>query len=436
LEDAKAVQDLLVEAPAGVYRTWETAIREHCPDEFQERALIHTWQSGAGVMDKNRLQKFLSTNDPCRPRILLMNVEAHSRAGEAREVAQIFLNNPARTNMMAIDESTIVKNPSAKRTKFINGKLAKLVVWKRILCGLATPRSPLDLFSQFEFLNWEILGFRSYYAFRARYAVMKPMWFGGRKVAVVEGYQHQEELQALIAPHSFRVEFRPKIPSTYTIREVTLTPQQQKAYDEIKAFATTEIAAGAHVSPTVVITQILRLHQILCGHVKDDMGSEHALPENKTKELLELLEEYHGKAVIWCSYDADIQKLTAALENEYGTGCVARFWGGNKNTREDEEKRFLLFSSSCRFMLATPSAGGRGRTWTVADLVVYYSSTNNLEHRDQSEQRVQGEEKNRPVDYVDLIAPGTVETKILEALRAKINMAAVINGDTWRQWLI
>jgi len=114
---------------------------------------------------------------------------------------------------------------------------------------------------------------------------------------------------------------------------------------------------------------------------------------------------------------------------------VARFWGGNVSSREEEERRFKE-DPRCRFMVATPHAGGRGRTWDVADLVVYHSSTNNLEHRDQSEQRVQGVGKTRQVDYVDLICPGSVEDKILKALRQKIDLAGMITGDDFREWIV
>lgn len=430
LELVNQVSDLLVIAPAGVYRTWESAIHDHVSDELRLRLLIHTWSSGMGKTESAKLAHFM---DQISPRILLMNVEALSRPGDARLLCKEFLRQ--RASMCVLDESTIAKNPIAKRTKFLVKELGHLADYRRILSGLPTPRSPLDLYSQFEFLNWEILGYRSYFAFRNRFAIMKPMNFGGRWIQIVSGYTHEDELQELIRPHSFRVEFRPKIPSTYSVRHVELTSEQEKAYREIKEFATTKLANDSHVTATVVIAQIMRMHQVLCGHVKDEMGVEHFVPELRTKALMELLEDFSAKAIIWCSYDADIRKVSAALKEEYGGEAVARFWGGNQSTREDEEKAFLNLPL-CRFMVATPSAGGRGRTWSNADLVIYYSNTDNLEHRDQSEQRAQGMNKERQVDYVDLLVPGTVDEKIIHALRNKINMAATINGDTYREWLI
>lgn len=432
LELEGKARDLFIIAPAGVYRTWVTAMREHFSDDLRGRVIVHVWKSGMGSREKKELQGFMSNK--LDPRVMLMNVEALSRPGDAREVAPLFVSQ--RSCYVAIDESTIIKNDS-KRTKFINKFISPLAKYRRILSGLATPRSPLDLFYQFQFLDWRILGFNSYYTFRSSIAIMQKQWFGGRSVDLVVGFKEgaAEELQKLTGPHSYRVAFRPKMPSTYSIREVSMTEDQGKHYHEIREFATTKIAEDAHVTATVVIAQIMRMHQVLCGHTKDEQGVEHEIKENKTNELIALLEDYAGKAIIWCSYDTDVRKVAAALEKEYGEASAARFWGGNLKTREEEEKEFLN-NPKCRFMIATPSAGGRGRTWTVADLVVYYSSTDNLEHREQSEQRAMGKDKARAVDFVDLISSGTIEMKILEALRKKINMSSAINGDNYKEWII
>jgi SNF2 family DNA or RNA helicase len=309
---------------------------------------------------------------------------------------------------------------------------------RRILSGLVAPQSPLDLFSQFQFLDPRILGFTSFYAFRARYAILKRQVFGGRAFDMVVGYRDEDELAERIAPHSYRVRLEDchdVMDDLYVTREVELTPEQRRAYSELKEFATTALSAEVHVTATIALTQVLRLHQVLCGHVKDESGQVHEVPENRTKELVALLEDYDGKAIVWCSYDADVRRVVSVLEREHGKGSVARFWGGNIATREDEERQFLS-DPNCRFMVATPSAGGKGRTWLVADLVVYYSNTSNLEHRLQSEERPKGVGKSTPITYVDLIAPGTVDGKILKALRAKIDVASTLQGDGWREWVV
>ena len=434
LEAAGEVTNLLVIAPGGVYKTWQGAAEEHLSKNLQERILIGTWTSGAGKKKQFTFNHFMEATD--RPRILLMNVEALSSVKAAKTACLEFMDQGPC--MVAVDESTIIKKPTTKRTKFLVKEVAARAKFRRILCGLPTPKSPLDLYSQFEFLDWRILGFKSYYAFRARYAIIQRQDFGGRSVPLVMGYQNIPELREKIAPFSYRVKLEDCYdlpPKIYTKREVSLTAEQSRLYKEMKLFATAKISSTEFVTATIVIAQIIRLHQILCGHTVDENGKKHTIPELRTKALLDLLAEFDGKAIIWCSYDLDVQKVSHTLMKEYGIPSTSRFWGGNTRSREEEEQRFLN-DPECRWMVATAAAGGRGRTWTVASLVVYYSNTNDLEHRSQSEERAQAVDKKESVEYVDLIAPGTVDEKIIMALRKKINLSSAITGDNYKEWLV
>ena len=436
LELEGEVEDLLVIAPAGVYKTWEEQIKTHVSHDLRSRLMIFTWVSGRN--SKTSLDHFLKEMATSQMRrVFLVNVEALSLSTSgARDACKRFAS--ARQCMITIDESTIIKSHKAKRTKFVNDHLSSLGDYRRILSGLPTPRSPLDLWGQFQFLNMSILNQPTYASFQSRYAITQKKLFANARwpTEIVVGYRNTEELAELIEPYSFRVPFRPNIPSTYSVREVTMTPEQHRIYEEMKQMATARLdEEGSFVTATQVITQMLRLHQVLCGHTVDEQGRFHDVPENKTSELLEILDDYSGKAVIWCSYDTDVRKVAAAIWKEYGPGSVARFWGGNINTREEEEKKFKTLPE-CRFMVATPDAGGRGRTWDVADLSIYFSSRNNLEHRDQSEARVLGTDKKTGADYIDLICKGTVEEKILHAIRSKMDLASVITGDNWHEWVV
>ena len=257
-------------------------------------------------------------------------------------------------------------------------------------------------------------------------------------VPVIKKYKNEDELAKIIAPHSYRVRLEDcyDMPQkVYMRREVSLTKEQKRVYDELRTTAMAELQSKDFVTAPMVITRLLRMHQVLCGHVVDEEGKHHTIPENRTKELLGLLEEYDGKAIIWCSYDHDIRKVSEALMKRYGADAVARFWGGNTKTREAEEEQFKS-DPKCRFICATASAGGRGRTWSVANLMAYYSNTNNLEHRMQSEERGEGVGKTVPMAVVDLVVPGTVDEKLIHALRKKLTMATTINGDNYKEWLI
>ena len=476
LEAAGQVDDLLIIATGGSYRTWEGQIEIHAGESLLSRLKVFVWDSKK-KKTKAKAKELWTFEQAQSPRCLIINIEALSSVKAAKELCEKFVLE--HRCMVAIDESTSIRNLKAKRTKYVIEKIGRNAAFRRTLTGLPNPKSPLDFFAQFEFLDKSILGFETYAAFEKRYAEIERICFVpkrmlqsrlkkavgnfinkngfgripvddlnqqqllqellGRGIYVqtipkIKGFINQEELRDKIAPFSYRKRLEDCYdlpPKTYIRREVEMTLEQAKAYEEMQTFFTTQLETQEHVTAANVITCMLKLHQILCGHVKDEQGVVQRIPTNRIASLTELLDEYDGKAIIWCSYDYDVQNISAEFPKEE----TARFWGGNKNTREEEEKRFLN-DPNCRWMIATPAAGGKGRTWTVADLVVYYSNTHDLEHRVQSEERTQGVGKTNSVAYVDLIVPDSVDEKILYALRNKMNLASVVNGDNFKEWLL
>lgn len=443
------VDDLLVIAPAGVYLTWIDAIKEHLGEPVASNYKLLAWFSskmnGAGRTEE--LNRFLSPNTTfCR--IFLMNIEALSKVKGAQQAVLDFCKG--RRVYCVIDESTCIKTPNSKRTKFILDEIRVLCKYRRILTGLVAPKDPLDVYSQFEFLEPGCLGYTSFASFSARYAIIKKRTtqhktkgFHYNFVKPV-AFRDKEELAFRMLWHSYRVKLSDCYdlpPKIYEIRNVELTDKQEKVYSDLVKYATAELEELKFVSAPQVMVRILKLHQVLMGHVKTEEGEEYEIETNRIKALLEVLEEWddgESKAIIWCSYDKDVQNIVGALRE---TGYkVARFWGGNRNTREQEEREFKE-DKETRIMVATAAAGGRGRTWTVADLVVYYSNSHNFEHRDQSEERPQGIGKTNSVLYVDLVAirqsgAKTVDMKILQNLRDKLDMSSLLMGDGWREWII
>lgn len=434
LELSGKVKNLLVTAPGGNYEDWAADLLKDFSYDLEKRAKVHVWRSGATKAEEKALAAFMADTES--PRAFIVNIEALSSVKRCQEACLRFLKSgPA---MFAVDESTTIGNPGSARTKFINGKLAEHAEVRRILSGLPTPRDPLSLYSQFEFLDWRILNHRSFYAFRARYAIMWQENFGGRVVPIIKGFRDLDELYAKIEPYSFRATLADCYdlpPKQYSFHHVSLTEEQKRIYKDLKDYATAQLNATDHVTATVIVAQIIRLHQVLCGHTVDENGVGHDIPENRTDELLGLLERTDEKVIIWAAYDHDIQKIAAAIKRKFGEGSCARFWGGNKNTRDEEEARFKN-DPECRFIVATAAAGGRGKEWSVANLVIYYSVTDNLEHQAQSEDRAQAADKATSVAYVFMIAPGTVETKFIHNVRNKINLSTAVLGEGFREWLI
>lgn len=483
LELAGKAHDFLLLAPAGVYRTWLEAVRVHVSDDLQSRLWPYIWESGNNSKAaKNERAAFMQSD---RPRMLLMNVEALSSVRGAQDMATQFVMQ-RRNVYQAVDESVVIKNWESNRTAFIVNKLGPHFAYKRILTGLPTPKDPLDLYGQFYYLNPAILGYYNWVSFRARYAKMahicmlktaelqgrlrnavggshlmieglgrlsvddlsrehlihelqrRDVWFP--TVPQIKGYQHEDELRDKIAPYVYRCRLEDcyDMPaSVYMKREVTMTTEQARIYNEMKTFCTAKINEQDFVTATQVIVQMLKLHQILCGHVVDEQGNEHEIETNRTKELIAAIEEIEDgeKIIVWCIYDADIQRVVAALREKFGEGSVARFWGGNRKTREQEEHSFKT-NPAVRFMVATQSAGGRGRTWDMANTVIYYSNSDNLDYRSQSEERPKAMNKRTPIAYIDLVVPNTVDEKFITSLRRKIDMATAITGDNYMEWLI
>lgn len=459
--EANDVSDLLLWAPAGCYRNWFqdrgddelSELHKHMDPEVYERTLVAPWVSGNSAA-KRYLESVIKNSDPKRPRALIMNVEAMSSVKAAVAAAKAFVASSRRGVISVVDESPVIKNRKAARTKTIND-VAKhsSVAARRILTGLVTPRSPMDLFAQFGFLDERILGFRSYFGFQARYAITRELKIGGvsspRNPRIIVDYQNLDELKRKIEPYSFR-KLKDEcldLPAKVYLppREVRLHAEQEKVYLQMREFATAQLAKEDYVTATLVLTQRQRLSQILCGHVKDENGRIHDVPEYRTEALLEILEECDGKAIIWTSHDYCVRKIARVLRETYGDGvdrpdAVAQFWGGNAGTRHEDERRFKG-DPNCRFMVATPSAGGRGNTWTVAGLCVFYDNSDDLEHRLQAEDRnhrdgLMDERGAKKAVYADLVAPGTIDGRKIANLRKKIDLATIINGDNYKEWLI
>jgi len=431
---AGSVTRVLILAPKAVYMNW--LLREiptHMPDSVRSSCEIVEWRPGGGSSAHQvKLNKLLNSD---RPYVLIMNIEAMSSGDKALKCALRHVSSgPAA---VYLDESTTIKNPTSTRTKRAV-EISRHCAVRRIMTGSPATRSPLDIYSQFEFLGRRMLGFSSYFSFRARYAVIEEKYVGGRVVKVPVAYRDTEDLARRIKPHSYRVtkeECLDLPPKIYTMREVELSPQQRRMYDEVRRSAQSEIGEGSFVSATQVMQQMTRMHQILCGHVRDEEGNLHYLQNNRLETMMEVIEESCGKVIIWSAYRPDIDTIVHKIREVYGPQSVVEFHGGT--TLDDRERATTRFQEDpeCRFIVSNET-GARGNTWTAASHVIYYSNGYNLETRIQSEDRAHRVGQKKSVTYTDLYVPGTIDERVIRALRDKIDIASTITGDKYREWLI
>lgn len=453
--DARDLDRMLLIAPAGSYRNWlfdkteeqQSELRTHMDPHLFARLSLAAWISGGRKSDAERIERMMRSD---RPKFLACNVEALSTVERAKLLCRQFLEEGIQESvgfggrgrrarsMVVVDESTRIRGDS-NRTDTVHS-LAELTEVRRIMTGLITPRDPMDLFRQYWFLDWRILGQRNFYAFRARYAIMQKMMMRGRTVSVVVGFRNQEELRERIAPWTYRVLLEDCIDmpgETFQTRDVGLSAGQRRMIRELLEQATTRVeGTEVHATKTIKLATLTAIDQILLGWLEDEEGQVHEVQTHCYDALLETLEEHSGKAIIWTPFQQSLKKAAALLEEAYGPGSVALFYGGNRAVRHEDEKRFLS-DPKCRFMISTPAAGGVGNTWNVATLRVYLGNSHDLEHRLQSEKRNYRGGQTQHVTSVDLTWPEVpVTTKKLVGLRKKLDIASVIQGDPLREWLL
>jgi len=430
LYDKGKVNGALIVAPKGVVGTWyNQELPAHLPNHIENVTVM--WQSNINKKQQEKLDRLFETGEDLH--ILIMNVEAFSTI-KGLSFAKKFLL--AHKSMIAIDESTTIKNPKAKRTKNILS-ISTWAPYRRIMTGSPVTRNPLDLYTQCEFLDPRHLDFSSYYAFRNRYAEMKTMHVSGRSIQVVGGFRHLDELADSLKPFSYRVlkENCLDLPDkVYMKREIQLTPEQNKLYEQMRKEALATLN-GKTVTTMTALTQLMRLHQITCGHFSADDGTIQEIKNNRLSELLDVLEEIDGKAIIWAHYQHDVENIYKLLEDKYGPGSVVHYYGKTLPDQRDYAIENFKNNNKVRFFVGTPQTGGYGITLISANTVVYYSNGYDLEKRMQSEDRAHRIGQKKKVTYVDLIAEDTVDNKIVKSLRKKINIAAEVMGEDIKKWI-
>ena len=434
LYDKGKINGALIIAPKGVYQNWyNSEIPTHLVDHIDKKMVL--WQAMINKTQARKLDTLFKTGEELH--ILIMNVEAFSTK-KGVDFAHKFLS--CHNALIAIDESTTIKNPGAKRTKNILG-LAKHSKYRRILTGSPVTKSPLDLYTQCYFLSPWLLDHSSFYTFKNRYAVMRTANFGGRSVQIVVGYRNLGELSEKLKNFSYRVlkdDCLDLPKKTFMKRIVQLSDEQKKVYSQMKQTALAFLNGKAATTATVM-TQLMRLHQITCGHFTSDDGTTQVLKNNRIEELIDLLHEVHGKVVIWAHYRHDIETIVEHIKKEFNTGvdnCVMTYYGNTSvEDRQKAIKEIQDPDSPVRFLVGTPQTGGYGITLTAASTMIYYSNGYDLEKRQQSEARIDRIGQTKPMTYVDIIAENTVDERIVKALRKKINIASQVMGEELKDWI-
>lgn len=457
--EAGQINALLVLAPNGVQSNW--VLRElpkHMPEGVKWAAAA--WYSGAGRHEQEMLDQMI--NAPAESlHVLCMNWEALTTQ-KGLAYAQKFCEKFAGRLKVTVDESQRIKNPKAERTKKLL-LLKKYTTVRSILSGTMILNSPFDAFSQFGWLNENILRTSSFPAFKAEYAEIMPPTSGLMQHLAKQGikylpqivikdaqgrpkWRNLDKLEALIAPHIYRVLKKDCLDlpeKVYQQRWFQMTPKQESVYAKLRDELRILLEDGSE-SPIAKIGSITKLSQLVSGFYLvpgTDVAEWLMVQENNPKfnvlmEELETSRAIGEQVIIWARFQAELKAIAVLLKAK-GWSYVE--YHGEVTKKKERIAAIDKFErGEVEFFLSQQAAGGTGLTliapksMTKTMSVIYFSNTWSLDDRLQSEDRAHRIGQEKSVRYVDILGEDTLDAPILTALRNKQDIAAIITGDARR----
>lgn len=430
------IEGCLILAPKGVYHNWSNnEIPIHLPDRILYNTDMLVWSSSKTKKYADEKKAFIEKNG--RFKILVANIETFVSKTSEKSVRS-FLKR--FKSIICIDESTYIKSPKANRSKVIV-KLCELAPYRRILTGSPSPQGPTDLYMQCRALHKDALGFKTYTAFKVHYCKLMMRDVGTHSFQQIIGYRNLEDLNYRLSKFTTRVTKSSCLDlpdKVYQYREVELTPEQKRLYKEIKEFSRTQLLENKDIITTEhVLTKLIRLHQITCGFYQPDNSEKIvAIPgaNPRLNELKEILLGTTDKVIIWANYRYSLSQIEEMIKETFGEDSYVTCHGGTEKKARSIVSNVFQENDNIRFFIGN-RAGAYGLTLTKSATTVYYSNDYNLEVRLQSEDRPHRIGQTRKVTYIDLVCRKTVDEKIIKALREKKNIADIITGDEWREWL-
>lgn len=406
-----AITGVVLVAPNGIHEQFIVdEVKAHMPNWVPHVA----WAWKCGKQPKNLMDHSMEL------KILAVNVEAVNFARGYGIVDQ-FLNSQ-QSVMMGVDESTIIKNHKAKRSKKVK-ELGRRAKYRRILTGSPVTKGLEDLYSQCEFLNPELLGFGSFFSYRAYFCKTIPIPGASPGAQRIIGYQNEDVLVKKMKRFSTR---RTKsecldLPEKVYMpnRPVELTPEQAKMYKQMREEYYAEIGDTVIDAP-LAITRLVRMQQMLGGYVPDADGNMLEIPTNRYDALRQTLEEIDGQAIIWSRFQPEIQRIASELGNSAVT-----YYGPNSKKERTEALDYFQRNEAKYIICSSAAARGLNQL-KHCEYAIYFSHWHDAEIRWQSEDRIHRNGMKGGAFYTDIVAKGTVDVQIAEALRRKEDVAKVI----------
>lgn len=426
LYEQGAIDAVVIFAPNGVHENW---VRVEVPLHLQTKCASAIWYASPKAAERKALDLVLNEKTNTL-KLLAVNIEAMSTERAAATIEKFVRTHKC---MVVMDEGHWIKTPGAARTKALI-KVARNAVYKRLLTGTPVTQGYEDLYSQFAFLDEQILGYTSFYAFKAQYCVEREANFANvdRPVKLIVGYKNVDELKKRIDGYSFTVTRDEcfDLPGVvYGKRAVELSKEQWKHYIELRDELITEID-NMEVTAVLPITKLIRLRQVLGGFLgnPDEPGSiiPIAGPNPKLGALEDEVAAHHGQTIVWAVFRHELDIISKALKVPYYPGSEDR----ELSTRMVEQFQ----AGELKYFVANPRKAGTGLKLPARD-IVWFSNGFSLADRLQADDRPIFEGMEHKLGITDLVASRTVDEHIIEALRGKRDIANVMSGREIKSWL-
>ncbi len=418
------IDRMLILGPNGPHRVWLTEFDRHFPADIPRTTVLYrsTWT------ERQRENGIKALNQGSGLLVLLMNIEALA-SPRAVELAEQFLLGG--TSYMVVDESQRIKTPGATRTREVI-RLGGHAVYRRILSGTPTTKGIEDLYSQYRFLHWGIIGERTFTAFKSRYCIM-----GGYMNRQIVGSRDSDRLLELVAPYTYSVTRKECLtlePPDTVIVKVDLSPEQARAYSSLSKEFVAELPNEELYAVELGVKRLGKLHQITAGHLRLDDGRIVEFPCPRLDVLVGLVEGTEQKVLVWCSFKVDVERIARALE-EAGIGS-AKYYGGQNDEANEADLMRWRTDDATRVLILTRDKGGEGLTLNEAPIAINYSFSFKFGPWDQALARNYREGQKQLVTYYNLVAPSTVDVRILRVLANKQDLSRIVKDyKAFREWL-
>lgn len=315
---------------------------------------------------------------------------------------------------IVIDESTVIKSPKPRTTKkYI--KLGRQADFRLILSGTPVTNSPLDIYTQAEFLAPGLLGSTNYYSFKTRFAVLKRLTMGNRSFDQVVGYRDLDELRSRINKFASIRKLSDEIDLPDRVFKevaVDLTEEQYLAYSELHAQAVTWIKKQHEITTVNALSLLNRLQQIVAGQMKLPDGTYIEINSKRVEALKEQVEENAGKKIIvWTHFKKTAGMIQAALAGN----IVAVKSEYSPNERHKAIERWRVGKE--QVLLLNPMSAAHGLTLNEAKVQIWFDRTYSIETRLQALARNYRLGQGERTLVIDLLSPGTIEEKVLKRLK-------------------